>query len=129
MAKIHRIGEPENRSEAKAIRVLAETLPDNCRVGTLEPVQHQTARIVVYSLASSSPDAIPGGRDQVYSRHRLAAALSCAQELAVIVGNPSLLDARCRTPRHVAQLNALLRAVDAGRTISIPTPVHLPPPS
>lgn len=29
MAKIHRIGEPENRSEAKAIRVLGETLPDN----------------------------------------------------------------------------------------------------
>jgi len=29
MARVHRIGEPENRSEAKAIRVLAEVLPES----------------------------------------------------------------------------------------------------
>jgi predicted RecB family nuclease len=110
------------------VRLLAEALPEGCRVSTVEQAQAGgRAPIVVLSLTASGPEGIPGGRNRIFSRHRLTAALSRASDLAVIVANPQLLEARCRTPRQLAQLNSLIRCAEAARTMPVLRPTSPAP--
>jgi uncharacterized protein len=48
----------------------------------------------------------------LYSLHRLNVAMSRAQCVAVVVANPRLLLARCRTPRQMRLANALARLAE-----------------
>ncbi len=108
---------------ADQVRLLAEAVPAGCRVGTIEQLRRRRSPVVILSLTASGPEGIPGGRNRIYSRHRLAATLSAATRLAVIVANPLLLEARCRSPRQVAQLNALIRFADEACSLPAARPV------
>ena len=94
------------------VRLLTETLPHGCRVGTVEEFDGHIARVMILSLTASGAEGIPGGRHRVFSRHRLGAALAAASELAILVASPLLLEARCRSARQVAQLSALIRLAE-----------------
>ena len=102
------------------VRLLTEVVPAGCRVGTVEQMSGHRSPIMIYSLTASGPEGIPGGRNRIFSRHRLTAALSVASDLAVIVANPQLLEARCRSPRQVAQLDALIRFTEGAQTMPVP---------
>ncbi|HET7045391.1 MAG TPA: hypothetical protein VFI37_11125, partial [Gaiellaceae bacterium] len=70
------------------------------------------ARVVLYSMASSSGDDVPRGLDFLLSRNRFNVAISRAQCLAYLVCSPRLLEVGCRTIAHMRLANALCRFVE-----------------
>jgi predicted RecB family nuclease len=94
------------------VRCLRARLPQVVRVGTVDKFQGQQAPVVFYSTTSSSGTEIPRGLEFLLSRNRLNVAISRAQCLAYLVGNPRLLDVRCRTVEQMRMANALCRAVE-----------------
>jgi predicted RecB family nuclease len=94
------------------VRRLRDLLPPGARVGTVDRFQGQEAPVVIYSMATSSPDDQRRAMDFLYSLNRFNVALSRAQVLVVLVNSPDLLYARCRSPREVVQANTLCRFVE-----------------
>jgi predicted RecB family nuclease len=89
------------------VAALRRRLPRATPVGTVDKFQGQEAPIVIYSLTSSSSEDAPRGLEFLYSLNRLNVATSRAQALVVLVGNPELARARCRTPRQMQLVNGL----------------------
>jgi len=94
------------------VNLLGELLPPDVRVGTVDKFQGQEARVVLYSMASSSGEDIPRGLEFLLSRNRLNVAISRAQCLAYLVCSPRLLDVSCRTIEQMRLANALCRFVE-----------------
>jgi predicted RecB family nuclease len=93
---------------------LSKRLP-NARVGTVDKFQGQQAPIVIYSMATSSPEDAPRGMEFLYSLNRLNVATSRAQAMVIVVGNPRLLEPECRSPRQMQLANALCRYVELAK--------------
>lgn len=85
-------------------------------VGTVDKFQGQEAPVVVFAMASSSPEDAPRGMEFLYSRHRLNVATSRARCAAFVVASPALLEPECRTPRQMALANALCRFVECAQS-------------
>jgi uncharacterized protein len=94
------------------VRRLRGILPPRARVGTVDRFQGQEAPVVIYSMATSSPEDQQRAMDFLYSLNRFNVALSRAQGLVILVNSPELLHARCRTPAELVQANALCRFVE-----------------
>jgi uncharacterized protein len=89
---------------------LSERLRDTgARVGTVDKFQGQEAPVVIYSMASSSWEDAPRGMEFLFSLNRLNVATSRARCLAIIVANPRLFEAECRSPRQMQLANAMCR--------------------
>ena len=58
------------------------------RVGTVDKFQGQEAPIVIYSMATSSPEDAPRGMEFLYSLDRLNVATSRAQAMVISSGAP-----------------------------------------
>ena len=76
------------------------------RVGTVDKFQGQEAPVVIYSLATSSPDEAPHGMEFLFSRHRLNVAVSRARCVSILVGAPRIFEPNCRTPEQMRMANA-----------------------
>jgi uncharacterized protein len=85
------------------------------RVGTVDKFQGREAPVVIYSMATSSPQDAPRGLEFLYDPHRLNVATSRARVLAIIVASPDLIRVSCRTPQQMTMANALCRAWELGR--------------
>jgi uncharacterized protein len=94
------------------VQRLQGVLPTGVEVGTVDKFQGQEARIVFYSMASSSGEDIPRGLDFLLSRNRFNVAISRAQCLAYLVCSPRLLEVDCKTIPHMRLANALCRYVE-----------------
>ena len=92
------------------VRKLTECLP-GLRVGTVDKFQGQQAPVVIYSMCASSGDASPRGIEFLFSRNRLNVAISRAQTLAIVVGNPALARTRCSTLEQIQLVNVFCRAL------------------
>jgi uncharacterized protein len=79
------------------------------RIGTVDKFQGQQAPVVIYSMATSSPEDAPRGMEFLYSLNRLNVATSRAQAMVIVVGSPRLLEPECRSPRQMQLANALCR--------------------
>ncbi len=91
---------------------LRAALPAGVRVGTVDKFQGQEAPVVFYSTTSSSGEEVPRGLEFLFSRNRLNVAISRAQCLAVLVGEP----AAARRAHTVGRPDASgERALPAGR--------------
>ena len=66
-------------------------------VGTVDKFQGQQAPVVIYSMATSSPDDAPRGAEFLYSGNRLNVAISRARCASFLVANPSLFEMRCQS--------------------------------
>ena len=101
-----------------------EALPAGVEVGTVDKFQGQEARVVLYSMATSSGEDVPRGLDFLLSRNRLNVAISRAQCLAYLVCSPRLLEVDCRTIAHAARERALplRRARGAGTRLTVRSP-------
>jgi predicted RecB family nuclease len=84
-------------------------------VGTVDKFQGREAPVVIYSMATSSPENAPRGMEFLYDRHRLNVATSRARALAIIVASPALLRVGCKTPMQMRMANALIRAFEVSR--------------
>jgi len=91
------------------VSLLLRRLPQGSRVGTVDKFQGQEAPVVIYSMATSTPQDAPRGMEFLYSGNRLNVATSRAQCVTVLVANPALFDVQCKTPRQIELANAFCR--------------------
>ncbi|MPZ21143.1 MAG: hypothetical protein GEV06_25080 [Luteitalea sp.] len=94
---------------AQVVRLAERLERRGIAVGTVDKFQGQEAPIVIYSMATSSPEDAPRGLEFVYSLNRLNVASSRARCAVFIVANPRLFAPDCKTPRQIALANALCR--------------------
>jgi uncharacterized protein len=94
------------------VALLAETLPDGARVGTVDKFQGQEAAVVFFSMTTSSGEDLPRNLDFLFSRNRLNVAVSRARCLAYVVASPRLLEIECRTIEQMGMANALCLFVE-----------------
>jgi len=94
------------------VAALLERLPRGARVGTVDKFQGQEAPIVIYSMATSSPEEAPRGMEFLYSPSRVNVATSRARCTCILVANPRLFEPECRTPRQMKLANAFCRYLE-----------------
>ena len=99
------------------IALLEERLGPRCRVGTVDRFQGQEAPVVIYSMATSTPQDAPRGMEFLYSLNRLNVATSRAQCACILVASPRLFEPECKTPRQMQLANALCRYAELARTV------------
>ena len=98
--------------------------PTDRSVGTVDKFQGQEAPVVIYSMATSTPEDAPRGMEFLYSLNRLNVATSRARCAAIVVCSPLLVEPDCRTPRQMHLANALCRY----RELAITASAVKPPP-
>lgn len=98
------------------VGALGERLP-GARIGTVDKFQGQEAPIVIYSMATSSPDEAPRGMEFLFSLNRLNVATSRARCACILVANPRLFEPECRTPRQIQLANAFCRYLELASTV------------
>lgn len=81
-------------------------------VGTVDKFQGQEAAVIIFSMATSSPEDAPRGMEFLYSLNRLNVAVSRARAVFILVANPALFEPSCRTPQQIRLANALCRLVE-----------------
>ena len=89
------------------------------RVGTVDKFQGQEAPIVIYSMATSSHEDAPRGMEFLYSPNRLNVATSRARCACILVANPRLFTADCKTPAQMRLANAFCRYAEMARAVGI----------
>jgi predicted RecB family nuclease len=99
------------------VSLLLRRLPKGSRVGTVDKFQGQEAPVVIYSMATSTPQDAPRGMEFLYSGNRLNVATSRAQCVTVLVANPALFDVQCKTPRQIELANAFCRYLEMAQLI------------
>ncbi len=108
------------------VGLIAERLPKEARVGTVDKFQGQQAPISIYSLTTSSPELAPRGMDFLYSRNRLNVATSRARCVAVVVGSPDLWRVRARNPEQMRLANAFCRFIELAGQPGAAAPLDIP---
>lgn len=83
------------------VRKLKQVLGNQAKVGSVDKFQGQEAPIVFLSMCASDASESPRGMDFLFDKHRINVAISRAQSLAIIVGNPMLGNAPVN---HIDQL-------------------------
>ncbi len=96
---------------------LRNNLQQNIRVGTVDKFQGQEAPVVIYSMATSSPEDAPRGMEFLYNLNRLNVAISRARTAAIIVASPKLFSPECRTPEQMRMANAMCRYLEMAKPI------------
>lgn len=99
------------------VDAIAERLP-TARVGTVDRFQGQEAPVVIYSMATSTPEDTPRGMEFLYSLNRLNVATSRALCACILVASPRLFEPECRTPRQIQLANAFCRYLEVGRVLT-----------
>lgn len=69
---------------------LRAALGEQAKVGSVDKFQGQEAPIVFLSMCASDASESPRGLDFLFDKHRINVAISRAQSLAVVVGNPNI---------------------------------------
>jgi len=99
------------------VQALRRALPEGVPVGTVDKFQGQEAKVVLYSMVSSSGEDVPRGLEFLLSRNRLNVAISRAQCLAYLVCSPRLLEVNARTIDQMRLANALCRFVELAEQV------------
>jgi uncharacterized protein len=99
------------------VSALAEVLLAGARVGTVDKFQGQEAPVVIYSMATSTPEDAPRGMEFLYSLNRLNVAISRARCVAVVAASPALFQVQCRTARQIELANAFCRYLEMARVV------------
>lgn len=84
-------------------------------VGTVDKFQGQEAPVVIYSMATSSPEEAPRGLEFLYSLNRLNVATSRAKTTVILVASPALFAVDCKSPKQVRLANAMCRFLEVAR--------------
>ena len=101
------------------VGAISERLP-GARVGTVDKFQGQEAPVVIYSMATSSPEDAPHGMEFLFSLNRFNVATSRARCACILVANPRLFEPECRTPRQIQLANAFCRYLELASPIRTP---------
>jgi uncharacterized protein len=101
---------------------LITALPAGARVGTVDRFQGQEAPVVIYSLATSTPEDAPRGMEFLYNPNRFNVATSRAKCACVVVGSPRLFEPDCQSPRQMKLANAFCRFLEKAREVRVALP-------
>ena len=93
------------------IRKLESALPAGARIGTVDRFQGQQAPVVLVSMCASEAHLSARGIRFLFDPCRLDVAVSRAQCLAVIVGEPRLATATCRSVDEMKLVDRMCRLV------------------
>lgn len=96
---------------------LQKRIPD-IEIGTVDKFQGQEAAVVIYSLASSSPEDAPRGMEFLYSPNRFNVAVSRAKAIFIMVGSPKIFEPECKSPEQIKLANPFCRFMELATTIS-----------
>ena len=91
---------------------LGDALPTGVMAGTVDKFQGREAPVVIYSMATSTPDDMPRDMSFLFSLNRFNVATSRARALVVLVCNPALMTVSCKTPDQMRLANAMARFVE-----------------
>ncbi|WP_420378767.1 TM0106 family RecB-like putative nuclease [Gilvibacter sp.] len=81
----------------------------NVEVGTVDKFQGQEAPVIIYSVATSSMEDAPRGMDFLFSPNRFNVAVSRARTRFIMVANPAIFEAECKSPYQIKLANAFCR--------------------
>lgn len=102
------------------VALLGERLASRgVRVGTVDKFQGQEAPVVIYSMATSTPEDAPRGMEFLYSLNRLNVATSRARCACILVASPHLFEPECKSPRQMQLANAICRYVELARDVDM----------
>ncbi|MEB8346902.1 TM0106 family RecB-like putative nuclease [Flavobacteriaceae bacterium KMM 6898] len=90
------------------VQAIKQRLP-NLEVGTVDKFQGQEAPVIIYSLASSNLEEAPRGMDFLFSPYRFNVAVSRARTRFIMVANPAIFEAECKSPHQIKLANAFCR--------------------
>ena len=79
------------------------------RIGTVDEFQGQEAPVIIYSMATSTPEDAPRGMEFLYSLNRFNVAVSRARAIFILVASPSLFEPLCKSPQQMQLANSLCR--------------------
>ena len=69
---------------------MSSVLGEQAKVGSVDKFQGQEAPIVFLSMCASDASESPRGLNFLFDKHRINVAISRAQSIAVVVGNPDI---------------------------------------
>ena len=95
--------------------ILQSRLPDKIPVGTVDKFQGQEAPVVIVSMCASDGASTSRGIKFLFERNRLNVALSRASSLAIVVGNPGLVNMPCGVVENMGLVNLYCRILDEGQ--------------
>lgn len=96
------------------VHELQQVIPE-IEIGTVDKFQGQEAPIVIYSVASSSTEDAPRGMDFLYSPNRFNVAVSRAQIAFILVSNPLIFEADCKSPSEMKLANPYCRYIELSK--------------
>ncbi len=96
------------------VRKIANRI-SGAQVASVDKFQGREAPIVILSMCASDAGSSPRGMDFLFSMSRLNVAISRAQSIAFVVGNPNLTKTSCSTLSQMKLLNFFCQIVDAGK--------------
>jgi uncharacterized protein len=100
------------------IAALRRALPGH-RIGTVDKFQGQEAPVVIYSMASSSPEDAPRGMGFLYNPNRLNVASSRARAACILVASSRLFEPECRSPQQMRWANGLCRYAELAKSMKV----------
>jgi uncharacterized protein len=98
------------------VQALLEAIP-GIEVGTVDKFQGQEAPIVIYSVATSSPEEAPRGMEFLYSPNRFNVAVSRAKALFILLGNEKIFEPECKSPAQIKLANPFCRYIEVAKVI------------
>ena len=90
------------------VELLDSILPD-IQIGTVDKFQGQEAPVIIFSMATSTPENAPRGMEFLYSLNRINVAVSRARAVFILVASPALFEPQCKSPYQMQLANALCR--------------------
>jgi predicted RecB family nuclease len=86
------------------VRQIKAALP-NAKVGSVDKFQGQEAVVVIVSLCTSAGEESPRGMEFLLDKNRINVAVSRAQALAIVVGDPRIASSSCSDIANMRRLN------------------------
>jgi len=97
------------------VRELRSVLPEGAKVASVDKFQGQEAAVVVISLCTSPGETGARGLSFVLDLNRMNVAISRAQVLTLIVGDPDLASGDCSTIAQMERFNMFCRLAGKSR--------------
>ncbi|MHA3048454.1 TM0106 family RecB-like putative nuclease [Acinetobacter sp. ANC 4639] len=96
------------------VNKLKNALGNDAKVGSVDKFQGQEAPIVFFSMCASNASDSPRGMDFLFDKNRINVAISRAQSLAIVVGNPSLVNSNASNIKQQMKVNLFCQLVNYG---------------